>query len=609
MSDGLKVPTFDGAPEKLANYKDEALACTFTLEIHKRYLAGPRLAQSLTGVARTVIRRKLASDPQWLANPRGAYLLIDFLEQAIEQPTLVQASQHIHKFFYQLRRRRGESMTEWVNRHSESLWEASRALKRVEKEYVGVSAPISGVTSTTSQHGEGRNYDVDRWWNQHHNWNYEPKEWRDQDSRRGGDNVFDDDGRLQEDVEEDDEDHERWSQWGWQSQGWSWGGWSSWKTEEYQPPQSWETDVPDFLPDYLCGFLLLNRSGLDAHERANILAAIRGVFSVRSVERALKEQWRDEDLAKRDKMKYQVMTAVEENEEEDVLLADGEPPDFGEDKWAEDAYWADQALAESALAAIHEQRRTLKEARWRQSQVRAGRKFFPVSKGKGYSKGSDPRPNTKCLKCGGPHSTDNCPVKRASANVAEEHAEVAFSATNGSCEKCETPEISFAATSGLVDLPRTIREGKAVIDCGATATLGSVAALESLMTMNRLHHGEDRVSVDPDVRPVFKFGNNGTKSCMSTVALGVDIGQKKGNLQVHVHDVENQPILISVKALKALGAVLDFDRNEVIYRKVCPRSVVPLEAAANGHLLMPLGENLLKGAKVRHEPFSSLDSE
>ena len=161
MGEHQKIPSFDGAPEKLATYRDEALEYTFTLEIHRRYLAGPRLAQSLTGVARTVIRRKLSTDPQWLAHPRGAYTLIDFLEQAIEQPTLVQASQHIQKFFYQLRRKRGETMTEWVNRHSESLWEASRALKRVEKEYA-VAPPVArSSSSTTSQQGDSR---PSSWW-------------------------------------------------------------------------------------------------------------------------------------------------------------------------------------------------------------------------------------------------------------------------------------------------------------------------------------------------------------------------------------------------------------------------------------------------------------
>ena len=56
---------------------------------------------------------------------------------------------------------------------------------------------------------------------------------------------------------------------------------------------------------HLTGFLLLQRSGLDAGERANVLAAIRGEFSVTSVERALKEQWADDDLLKRDKSHYQ----------------------------------------------------------------------------------------------------------------------------------------------------------------------------------------------------------------------------------------------------------------------------------------------------------------
>ena len=188
--------------------------------------------------------------------------------------------------------------------------------------------------------------------------------------------------------------------------------------------------MADFLPDYLCGFLLLHRSGLDAHERANILAAIRGVFSVRSVERALKEQWSDDDLAKRDKAKFQSFVAVEE-EEDQALMAEGEAPDFGDDAWAEEVYWADQAIVDSALAAIQEQKRTLKEARWRQSQMRLGRKFYPVSKGKGYAKGNENKPASKCLKCGGPHFTDNCPVKRPSAQIAEEHAEVAF--RQGSC--------------------------------------------------------------------------------------------------------------------------------------------------------------------------------
>ena len=131
------IPIYDGTPELLPFFREEAIQYMFTFEAHKRYLAGPRLAKELTGVARTIVRKKNLQDPQWLAQPRGVYALLDHLEAALDRPSLVQASQLINKFFFHLKRRRQETMTQWINRHSEALWEASRALKRVQKEHQG----------------------------------------------------------------------------------------------------------------------------------------------------------------------------------------------------------------------------------------------------------------------------------------------------------------------------------------------------------------------------------------------------------------------------------------------------------------------------------------
>lgn len=442
------VPSYDGTAEKLALFREEALAYTFTLEVHKRYLAGPRLAKELTGVARTVVRRKLAQDPQWLAHPRGAYVLIDFLEKAIESPTLVQASNYIHRFFYQLKRRRGETMTEWVNRHSESMWEASRALKRVQKEY-GTPQEESKRDDHSGRSAEParRSSFQENPWS---SWRNDYYRHREQEPA-----VFDDHGRLPED-EDDPEDGRAshhpstggWSDWDWNSHGWrDWYQGDTWRSEEYQPPVGWEIDVPDFLP-YLTGFLLLNRSGLDAHERANILAAIRGSFSVESIERALKEQWRDDDLARRDKQRqYANLASLDEDEEgveEDALHADLEVPDPDREPGAYDAFMADQREIDSCLEAIRDHKRTLKEARWRQQHVKSNRKFFPS---KPYrqswndrgargdhttSRSSSSTTSKTCLACGGDHPTQNCPKPRPKAQVAEEEAEVAFCAQKAS---------------------------------------------------------------------------------------------------------------------------------------------------------------------------------
>ena len=80
-------------------------------------------------------------------------------------------------------------------------------------------------------------------------------------------------------------------------------------------------------------------------------------------------------------------------------------------------------------------------------------------------------------------------------------------------------------------------------------------------------------------------------------------------MEVHVHDTPNQPVLISRKALRSLGAVIDFAENKVIYRQVNDRVVVPLREAENGHLLMPLTGNLTAGGTQRETPFRGLSHE
>ena len=118
-------------------------------------------------------------------------------------------------------------------------------------------------------------------------------------------------------------------------------------------------------------------------------------------------------------------------------MADGGMPDPSTEPEAYAAFVADQEVIEDALEVIKEKKRTLKEACWRQQQVRSGQKFYPSTTGKGYSKGQGKRDDTpqKCLRCGGPHQTSNCPMpRRQQANVTEE-AEVAFSATcTGQCQ-------------------------------------------------------------------------------------------------------------------------------------------------------------------------------
>ena len=131
------IPIYDGSPELLPLFREEALQYLMTYEHKKRYLVGPRLAKELQGTAKLAIRNMVTRDPQWLSHPRGVYTLLQHLEDVIAKPSLPEASRFVMKFFYNFQRKRCESMTSWIARHAEALWEASQALRKVEKEFGG----------------------------------------------------------------------------------------------------------------------------------------------------------------------------------------------------------------------------------------------------------------------------------------------------------------------------------------------------------------------------------------------------------------------------------------------------------------------------------------
>ena len=122
--------------------------------------------------------------------------------------------------------------------------------------------------------------------------------------------------------------------------------------------------------------------------------------------------------------------------------------------------------------------------------------------------------------------------------------------------------------------------------------------MEAWREANLAESGKGKMVVDPSRCPTFKFGNGQKKVCLSTVQVGIDVGDKKGNFEVHVHDSPGQPILVSRRALKSLGAI--------VYTNVDPHTVVPLKEANNGHLLMPLVGNLLEGGTKRATPIFHL---
>ena len=110
-----------------------------------------------------------------------------------------------------------------------------------------------------------------------------------------------------------------------------------------------------------------------------------------------------------------------------------------------------------------------------------------------------------------------------------------------------------------------VKEGKAIINGGATSTLGSEEAMQNIAKLRWDRYGKDGIEIKADAPPSFRFGNNAKTNCMSTAMLDVALDGQDGNL-------------LSIKALRASGAVVDYGADEILLKNINAYKVAKLEA-------------------------------
>lgn len=357
---------------------------------------------------------------------------------------------------------------------------------------------------------------------------------------------------------------------GWDQQRDWWDGWSDWRGGPWSSYSNYASDNADWventdelLPDFLQGWYLLADANLDTQERNLIQTAVAGDFSLERIAQELRSQFPEMDLMHRDQ---QHKPSSFWQEDIDMELDDEkEPHDVAhlvrEGMTEEGIHLISTAECEAAeaMAAMQQARRTLKEARAKQHQVRLSRQYYTVSteKGKiGNYASSTTSTGIKCFKCGGNHKIANCPDRMSPGKPEAHHA-----------QQEEAPFICYlqdpvaeegAMSAAEMSTADATRLGYGVIDGGATKTLASVAALEALVNQNLNKHQDGRVlQVDTTNQPLFGFGNSTKDKCLSTTTMGITADQKAGQLTVHTLDKGDGPILVSIATLRALKAVID----------------------------------------------------
>ena len=96
---------------------------------HKRYLCGPKLLGELSGAAK---KHVVGKRPDWVSFAGGVEHLMNHLRERLGRPQIPELSDYLNKYFRQSRRRRFETMNDYITRKCELYSRARQALMRVQ---------------------------------------------------------------------------------------------------------------------------------------------------------------------------------------------------------------------------------------------------------------------------------------------------------------------------------------------------------------------------------------------------------------------------------------------------------------------------------------------
>ena len=120
------VPWWDGSAKNWADYVTAVQWYVASTKADQRQLCGPRLIRRLRKTARKAVKKLKPSD---IAGIDGWKSLLRFLETAVATEPVPDMAHHLEQYFFQLHRRKGDSMLAYIQHEEHSYEELRKALQ------------------------------------------------------------------------------------------------------------------------------------------------------------------------------------------------------------------------------------------------------------------------------------------------------------------------------------------------------------------------------------------------------------------------------------------------------------------------------------------------
>ncbi len=331
-----EAPFWDEDPNTFEDFIYESFMFRDELAFKNKAMAVARLMRGFKerrGAAWRLCKslREKPIGQKTLQGPHGVEYLLQQLKKELCPQAVPDIAKHIDNYLYKFRRESGEVMNGYVTRDAEVYSRMCQALARVGADPSADMLEATDWALKTYQHYKTARQDQAKWkaqnwqwhWNAYQSWGenrgrqqpwsgtpsrQQPESgtaWR-ASSAEGVDNMSFDDvvdfdeqtpergGDLADLAEAMEAEHRSESA----------GEWTGdyledpWWNEGIEPWQQRGTSSP--LPDVLLGWLLLHRSGLERSEKLALQSSVSNTWSRAAVAQALKDQWPDAELQRRD---------------------------------------------------------------------------------------------------------------------------------------------------------------------------------------------------------------------------------------------------------------------------------------------------------------------